>query len=160
MTRVVLVSDNHFNRRVLDYILTKESTADLYLHCGDSEFTMKELLPFASVKGNNDYDGSLPRQRFVEIEGHRILVIHGDPFVSYFNDKGLIAKAQKEHADVVFFGHTHRFSDYTKEGIRFINPGSCNFNRDGSPPSYAIVTFEDEKISVERIDINPSDYMR
>ena len=160
MTKVVLVSDNHFNSRILDYILSQESTADLYLHCGDSELTTKKLTPFASVRGNNDYDTSLPRQRLIDINGLRVLVIHGDHFVSSFNDKGLVDKAKKESADVVFFGHIHRFCDYTEEGIRFINPGSCNFNRDGTLPCYAIVTFEDKTINVKRIDIDPAKYMR
>ena len=56
--------------------------------------------------------------------------------------------------DVVFFGHTHRFTDVREDGIRLINPGSCSHNRDGSPPSFGLLTFEDDgKIDLKRYNI-------
>lgn len=160
MIKIVLVSDNHFNSAVLKYILYKEQDADMYLHCGDSEMTMKELLPFVSVKGNNDYDYEMPRQRFFDVLGHRILMLHGDPYVSSISDRGLIEKAKKEKADVVFYGHTHRYDDHTSEGIRMINPGSCNMNRDMTLPSYAKITIDEGYIDVQRIDIDIDAYMK
>lgn len=158
MRKIVLVSDNHYNHSVLKYILAKENDGDLYVHCGDSEMEMKSLVPFLAVKGNNDYDYNLPPQRFLEVEGKRIMVIHGNPYVSTFTDRGLVDLAKKNNADVVFFGHTHMFANYEREGIRFINPGSCNYNRDGSMPSYARV-FIAEGIEVQRINIDPRDYL-
>ncbi len=158
--KIILASDNHYNTHVLKYILERESDADMYLHCGDSELEMSALMPFVSVLGNNDYDRNYPRVRFLEAEGKRIEMLHGNPYVSSFSDNGLVAKAIQDKADIVFFGHTHVFADYEKEGIRFINPGSCNFNRDGTCPSYAVVTIGKEGVTVQRVDIDPQDYIK
>ena len=158
--KIILVSDNHYNMHVIKHILLKESDADMYLHCGDSEMEMKALLPFVSVLGNNDYDRNYPRVRFLEIEGKRVEILHGNPYVSSFSDQALVEKAIKDKADIVFFGHTHIFSDYEKEGIRFINPGSCNYNRDGSSPSYAVVTIDQDGVEVIRCDIDPQEYWK
>ena len=158
MTKIILVSDNHYNYSVLKYILEKEK-GDLFLHCGDSELDIKLLEPFLSVKGNNDYDFNLPPVRYFDIEGYRVMMLHGNPYVSSFSDEALVNFAINNKADVVLFGHTHRFANYTKRGIRFINPGSCNYNRDGSLPSYARVYIEDE-IICERVNIDPKDYLK
>ena len=44
--------------------------------------------------------------------------------------------------------------DVREDGIRLINPGSCSHNRDGSPPSFGLLTFEDDgKIDLKRYNI-------
>ena len=68
--QIVLCSDNHGDRKSLDIILARHPKADFYLHCGDSEFTQSMLRPFASVRGNNDYDYSFPKERVVNTVNH------------------------------------------------------------------------------------------
>lgn len=153
--KILLASDNHFNKRILNELSLKYNDIDQYLHLGDSEMYSDEIHPFIAVRGNNDFDYSFPAERLLPIEGHRVLMTHGHHYISIFSQNdGLLAKAKECEADVVFFGHTHHFADYENEGIRFINPGSCNHNRDNTPPSYAIVEFADDgSIIVKRYNV-------
>ena len=152
MSKVVLVSDNHGNASVLSRIAAKHYDAEYYLHCGDSGMPAAALKPFASVKGNVDY-ADLPEQKILSIDGWKVLMLHGNRYIQGGDLLALYGYARRQEADVVLFGHTHCFTDTEIEGIRFINPGSCAHNRDGSAASYAIVHFGDE-ITVERQEVS------
>lgn len=153
--KVLLVSDNHFNRRILSELSMKYDDMDYYLHLGDSEMYADEIKPFIAVRGNNDFDRTFPIDRLLVVDNHKILMTHGHRYISLLSQNdGLLTKAKASGADMVFFGHTHHFADYQTEGIRFVNPGSCNHNRDNTPPSYAIVEFGDDgKVLVKRCNI-------
>lgn len=152
MLRICLCSDNHGDNEVIAKILEDNFACDYYIHAGDSMSDEEGMSPFVSVLGNCDQYGSFPKERILEIGGHRILLIHGNgyaEFSSYFSEY-----ARNKGCDTVFFGHTHRFFDKEIDGVRFINPGSCHYNRDGSLPSYAIITIDDNGfIYCKRIDI-------
>ena len=147
--RICLCSDNHGDKESIDRILNENPTCDHYLHLGDSHFSPEMLSPFISVEGNNDWDYDFPNKRILQIGNHNILMIHGDGYT--YAISGLYNKAKHENCDVILFGHTHEFFDEEYKGIRIINPGSCFRNRDMTPPSYAIVTInDDDTIKVER----------
>ena len=55
MKEIVVVSDTHYNNEPLKEIVNRFPSALAYLHLGDSQVSEKELFPFISVKGNNDY---------------------------------------------------------------------------------------------------------
>ncbi len=140
--KIVVCSDNHSNIDALRKIVDDNPNCDYYWHLGDSEaFDEKELYPFFSVLGNNDYL-NLPYCRIIELRKHRILLSHGhrhlrgDLHTFYYY-------AKENDCDVVLYGHTHMFSDYTYNDVRFINPGSCSRNRDGSDPSYIILNIDE-----------------
>lgn len=136
----------------LQKVLSENPACDYYLHCGDSQFSPDEIRPFVSIAGNNDWDYEYPKQLILELGGHRILLIHGNGY-TYLMDN-FVRKARSEHADVVFFGHTHMFTDKAYSGIRFINPGSTFYNRDLTSPCYARVYFYDDgTIRAERVDL-------
>ncbi|MDD5791176.1 MAG: YfcE family phosphodiesterase [Erysipelotrichaceae bacterium] len=156
MVKLCLVSDNHGDRGSLSKILYDNPDCDYYLHCGDSEMLEDEVRPFISVKGNNDYFSSFPKFRLMEIEGHRILIIHGHRIISPANIEGLAAIAKEKGCDVVFFGHIHIFTDAVIDGIRLINPGSTFYNRDYSEPCYAILHINRQNIEVKRINLPKS----
>lgn len=149
-TKIVLVADNHGLILPLKRILLKHPAADYYWHLGDSELELDELRPFMTVRGNNDYDFRFPKEKLLEVEALRILLVHGQHEVSFFSDKLLIAKAQQFAADLTLFGHTHRYADFTVGNCRFLNPGSCAYPRDGLPPSYVLLTLDEKSITAER----------
>lgn len=150
MKKIVLISDNHYNLNVVKKIYFANQDADYYLHCGDSELKPEDLFPFASVRGNNDYGFDFPLQKHLNIEGNDILMLHGHRYVAALYYDMLLRKAKEENAKVVFFGHTHAFCNQIIDGVHLINPGSCNHNRDGSEPTYAIVTIDGNNINVEK----------
>jgi len=152
MLKICLCSDNHGDMDSIKKILSDNPACDYYLHAGDSLVPPEMLAPFASVEGNNDWNYDYPKKRNMEIGGHKILLLHGHGYT--FSMDTFVRKAKQEHADTVFFGHTHIFMDQTYNGIRFINPGSCFYNRDLTNPCYArVYILEDGRIYCERIDL-------
>ncbi len=150
--KVVVVSDNH-GKMCLDSILLQHPDAELFVHCGDSEFPPSHLEGYAAVCGNNDYFDMFPSQLVVNIGNHRALIVHGHRFPSFNLKKALAKKASDHECDIVFYGHTHRFSEDEINGITLINPGSLRYNRDATSPCYAIVNITDEKIEVEKVEL-------
>lgn len=152
MLKICLVSDNHGNVDCIDKVLMDNPACDYYIHCGDVMVHEGRIAPFAAVCGNNDWAFDYPMQKIMELGGHRILVMHGHQYV--YSWKSMVEKAKKEKCDVVFFGHTHSFYDDIHNGIRFINPGSCHYNRDMTSPCYArVFILDDGSIKVNRVDL-------
>ena len=149
MAQIVLAGDNHGDISSIQYILNNHPDADYYLHTGDSCLKTKEIAPFISVKGNNDYfNDDLPSYRLLDIEGHKILLIHGEKYA--YSVQSLLMKAQENKADIVFFGHTHVFFYKEFNGITLINPGSTYYNRNGEAASYALIELNESSITVIR----------
>ncbi len=78
-----------------------------------------------AVKGNMDHGEVarlLPKKRVVDIEGHKIGLIHG-----WGPPSGITRKVEREFGDVdcVVFGHTHEALIKWHGGKLFFNPGSA-----------------------------------
>ena len=139
--KIVVCADNHSSKKALESILNKHQDADYYFHLGDSELTVDLLKPFASVKGNNDFDPNLPIDRVVDTKHHSFYLTHSH---TYSSNLELMVKAAKQNdCDVCLFGHSHEFYDQTINGVRLINPGSCRMNRGGYKPSYLVLDVDD-----------------
>lgn len=146
--KVALASDNHGNINAIRKIIIDNPQCDYYWHLGDSCFEDTSVLrPFISIRGNNDYDASLPLQRIIEVESHRFLLIHGHRHILWDLSE-LYYHAKELRCDIVLYGHTHVFDDRMIEGIRFINPGSCSHNRNGEDPTYALLDIRNSEIKV------------
>lgn len=151
--KLVVVADNHGRIEPIERVLREHRDADHYIHCGDYEIPEEYLKNFAVVFGNNDYNSTYPQSLVFDVANHRVLVMHGHHYVYIGNYNRLVEKAKAEKCDVVFFGHTHIFTDITIDGIRLINPGSLAYNRDGTRPSYALVEIDENDITVKRINL-------
>ena len=155
--KIVLCSDNHSNFSPIRYILDKYPKCDYYWHLGDSEaYDLKELEPFISVLGNNDFYVELPKYRIINVANHNFLLIHGTNNLLY-DLTNLASYAKEKGCDTVLYGHTHVPKDCMIDGIRLINPGSCFYNRDGSKPSFAILNIDKNgniKCDFKTIDID------
>ena len=153
MIKIIAASDNHGNLSSIEEILNQNSNGDFYLHMGDCCCDPKEISPFISVKGNNDYLSDLPEYRIIDIDNNnRVYMVHGHQYV--FNISKLVDEAKKNNCNIVLCGHTHLFTDYIKEGVRIINPGSCYYNRDRSNPCYALITIDSKGINVVKKEIS------
>lgn len=60
MEEIVLVSDNHGQRKPLEYLKENYPVTDYFIHCGDSEMHPNQLSGFTSVQGNNDFFHAYP----------------------------------------------------------------------------------------------------
>ena len=148
---IIIVSDNHGMSMPLYDLLSQYPDADYFFHLGDSEMPYGANSLFACVRGNNDWDPEYPDELFLTIGKFRFFLTHGHLYGCSYSLDPMKTIAKRKECDIVCFGHTHVYMDYTEDGVRFLNPGSIRANRDGSEPSYMHVVINGDQISVERI---------
>lgn len=143
--KILVVSDTHRYQGEFYDLLTKIEDIDYVIHCGDTEGYEDEMesvcsVPFVAVAGNNDFCSFLPRERVLELCGHRIFVVHGHTYSVSSGLGRLIDEAKDRECDVVLFGHTHRPTFCTDGELQVMNPGSISLPRQASRrPSYGIL---------------------
>ncbi len=152
--KIVVVSDNHGRKQVLEQIRELHKDADYFIHCGDSEMMEFELAGYAHVKGNSDYIQTLPDSLILTVGSHRIFVVHGHRHIIFGQFNALVSTAHTKACDIVCYGHTHIYRDDEIDGIRLLNPGSLRYNRDATPPSYMILEIAGNKITTNRMNLS------
>ena len=159
--KIVVVSDSHGNYRNFISVLRKHKDADCIIHAGDGESDVGELEMYENalfkklifVGGNCDIHGIHERTRIAELGGIRIFIAHGDAY-DVKTDKTVIArKAAAENCQAAVFGHSHIRYCAVVDGVFLLNPGSCDMQADNTPPSYAVMTVEDGRISAEIFEL-------
>lgn len=147
MKTLCVLSDTHGYLDAIHRISNVIFESDYVLHLGDGVGDMRsftEMLgdKFYAVKGNCD---CLPyrKEELLEIEGHRILMTHGDLYGVKYSMTALSLRAKELNADVVLFGHTHTAEIFEEGGITFINPGSLSGTM---KESFAYVVITKEKV--------------
>ena len=149
MKKIVVMSDNHGQDKIIDKIRHLESDGDYYVHCGDSEALENDLKGWICVRGNNDWMAILEDEIVFEVEGISFLVTHGHRY-GYFNREELMVDDLLRHGcDVLLSGHTHVPQCEEIDGFYLINPGSTTLPRRGSAKSYCVIYVDQEKINVE-----------
>lgn len=152
--RIVLVSDNHGDRKSLQFLKETYADYDYFIHLGDSDLPLSEMEGFLCVAGNHDiqYQGQVPDYRVLELNGHRIYICHGHmDFFSYYHYGPMVMHAKAHNCDTVFFGHVHTYHDTELDGVRLLNPGSVFHNRDGTSPTYMLITVKEKGLVVQGV---------
>jgi putative phosphoesterase len=107
-------------------------------------------LPWRSVRGNGDYDFSIPDNMIMEVPPSRkIFLSHGNHFRVREGVKIMAAAARSAGAEAALFGHTHIPYCATVEGVFLLNPGSIGRPRSDSGYSFAILECSDSALSQE-----------
>lgn len=149
--QLIVASDTHGRNDVLRKLEEAYPTADVFIHCGDLEDDATNYRRWVFVRGNNDWDYTMPSQRILNIAGVRIYVCHSHRFGYHNREEQLIRAAKENGCSVAIFGHTHVPMTKEEKGVWLINPGSMTWPRDGKSPAYAVVTIEDGKVSAKII---------
>ncbi len=142
--RIIVMSDSHSGYTHLHGIVKDNLDADLFLHLGDGEEEFDRvtaLYPdkrFVGVKGNNDWHSSKPATVFLDCEGVRVMLTHGDMFSVKWGLERLIKEGVRQDARVVLYGHTHVARCDYLDGRYFINPGSVIDGR-MTKPGYLVL---------------------
>ena len=142
--RIAVISDTHnlLRPEVAEVI----KTCEVVLHGGDiSGPQTLEMIRGAScqvggagnfyvVRGNNDRDwaADIPYTLEVTLFGRRFFMTH--------KKKDIPANVD---ADVVIYGHSHRYAQEYKDGTLFLNPGSCGPRRFNQAITMAVLTIPD-----------------
>jgi len=148
---IICASDSHGHLDKLKKIYQIHPNADLYIDVGDSEKTENEILPFQSVKGNNDYFITNKFRKIEIDENIKIYITHGDKIL--LNRDSLLQVAKNNDCNFIIHGHTHipHYSFY--KGVHILCPGALTYSRSTSGPTYAIIKIENGKIEVEIIKV-------
>lgn len=156
MKKLLIMSDNHGDRQPLDLARKYyQNQTDYMIHCGDCCLPMDCLKSFLAVPGNMDHASIYPSTTILlPVEGHQVMIEHGHQLLSSSRpDYSILAKdAIRHHCDIVIFGHTHRYLDTVIDGIRLLNPGTCNASRtkDSEIATYMLVTIDKDMIQAEK----------
>ncbi|HSG48456.1 MAG TPA: metallophosphoesterase family protein [Longimicrobiales bacterium] len=148
---VGLVSDTHGLLR--PEVIPALHGCRLILHAGDvggPEIleALEAVAPVRAVRGNTDhgpFGASLPMTDVVQVAGHVLYMLHIpqdldlDPGAAGFS--------------AVISGHTHRPLVEERDGVLFVNPGSCGPRRFDLPVTVARLTVEEHGLSVRLIPL-------
>lgn len=144
--KLAILSDTHGLLRpaVLEHL----QTADAILHGGDinkQEIVdqLRQYAPVYVVRGNND------KAWAEDIPHHLTVTLGGVTFAMVHNRKEL--PADLTGVDVVVFGHSHKYVQEEKDGVLWLNPGSCGPRRFHQEITMMMAEVEDGSIRVEKI---------
>ncbi len=148
---VGVISDTHglLRPEALDVL----RGSDMIIHAGDVGkpeviARLGEVAPLHVVCGNVDQESwaaALPMTELVEVGDHRIFVLHDiaqldvDPAAAGFA--------------AVVFGHSHRPSIETRNGVLFLNPGSAGPRRFKLPITVARVKTSGQHVRADIVDL-------
>ncbi len=130
-----IISDTHdlLRQEVIDGL----KGMDMIIHAGDIANQsvvdqLKALSPSLTiVRGNADKDWAahLPETATLEILGNKFFVIH---------NKGKISSDVGD-ADIIIYGHSHKYSLVENDGQIWFNPGCCGKRKPDQEVSFAIL---------------------
>ncbi|MBA4537484.1 metallophosphoesterase [Bacillus aquiflavi] len=148
---ILIVSDSHGLTEELKVIKNKHmDEIDHMIHCGDSELSIAHnaIEDFIIVKGNCDIEKRFPEEVIQEIDGYRLLVVHGHQYGVKHTLMNLHYRAAELDADIVCFGHSHILGVEIIAGKLFINPGSICLPRKRIEKTYVILRLENNYANI------------
>lgn len=136
--KIGVISDTHGLLR--PEVAPALAGVDMILHCGDvGEFSILEELckiaPVTAIRGNIDREGrcaKLPETEVALAEGRYIYMLHDLKTLHLDPAAGRFA--------AVLSGHTHVPNFHTRNGVLYLNPGSCGPRRFHLPVTVALLT--------------------
>ena len=146
--RLAILSDTHglLRPQVLEHL----KTADVILHGGDINQPsivdqLAQYAPLYVVRGNNDKEWAeqLPHDLTVTLGGVTFFLVHNKKEVP----------ADLSGVDVVVFGHSHKYVQEEKDGLLWLNPGSCGPRRFHQEITMMMAEAENGTLQVEKITI-------
>ena len=145
--KIGVISDTHnvLREEVVDYL----ADCDAIIHAGDvckeeMIIQLNEIAKTFVVRGNNDKFEGLADHLELELSGINIYVVH---------DKKDIPKPL-DNFNLVIYGHSHKYEEEIKDGITYLNPGSCGRRRFSLPLTMAILIIEDNQFMINKLDIS------
>jgi putative phosphoesterase len=147
-----LISDTHGLLR--DNALRAMQNNGLIIHAGDVGDrkvleALENLAPVIAVRGNVDTEAwaiKLPPTAVVKAGAVRIYVLH--------DVKKLNLNSIPSGVSIIVSGHSHKPGQATRDGIRYINPGSAGPRRFNLPITVARLDLDRKPWEAEFIDVS------
>ena len=146
--KLAILSDTHGLLR--PQVVEQLKRADVILHGGDINTQsivdeLRQYAPLYIVRGNNDKEWA------AEIPHHLTVTLGGVTFAMVHNKKEL--PATLDGVGVVVFGHSHKYVQEEKDGILWLNPGSCGPRRFHQEITMMMAELSGGNLQVEKISI-------
>ena len=145
--KIAILSDTHglLRPEVVEYL----KTADVILHGGDINKQsivdeLRQYAPLYIVRGNNDKEWAqdIPHDLTLTLDGMTFVMVHNKKEVPDLTG-----------ADVVVFGHSHKYLQEEKDGVLWLNPGSCGPRRFHQEITMMMAELTGGSLRVEKITI-------
>ena len=146
--KLAILSDTHglLRPQVTEYL----KGVDGILHAGDINrpeivAKLKAYAPLWVVRGNNDKEWAeaIPRELTFSLEGVTFYMIHNKKEIGEL----------PQGVNVVVFGHSHKYAREEKDGVLWLNPGSCGPRRFHQEITLMLAEVEAGHISIEKITV-------
>ena len=146
--KLAILSDTHglLRPEVAEHL----KTADAILHGGDVNKPgivdqLERYAPLYVVRGNNDKEWAeqIPHDLTVTLGGVTFYLVHNKKEVP----------ADLTGIDAVVFGHSHKYLLEERDGVLWLNPGSCGPRRFHQEITMMMAEAEDGTLRVEKIVI-------
>ena len=146
--KIAILSDTHglLRPEVMEYL----KSVDAIIHAGDINTqavidNIAQFAPLYIVRGNNDKDWAeaVPHHLTISLDGLTFYIVHNK------NDVPL----ELAGIDVVVFGHSHKYSHSERDGVLWLNPGSCGPRRFNQKITMMIMSTNGGCPSVEKVMI-------
>ena len=146
--KLAILSDTHglLRPEVAEHL----KTADAILHGGDVNKPgivdqLERYAPLYVVRGNNDKEWAeqIPHDLTITLGGVTFYLVHNKKEVP----------ADLTGVDAVVFGHSHKYLLEEKDGVLWLNPGSCGPRRFHQEITMMMAEAEDGTLQVEKITI-------
>ena len=155
--RIGLISDTHGLLR--PEVFARFEGVDRILHAGDvgdAEILveLEAIAPVTAVWGNTDgFDlvDRLPEVATLELDGSRVVVIHGQQFGA--PTPKMVAPSFPDAAMVVF-GHSHVPVIERVGTVLAVNPGSAGPRRFRLPTTVALATIEEGRVEARLVSLD------
>ena len=148
--KVGIISDTHGLLRPA--VREELQSCDYILHGGDVNKpeildTLRTIAPLYVVRGNTDKEWAeeLPKHLTVTLGGVTFFMVHNKKDVP--RDLG--------DAQVVVFGHSHKYFEQQQEGRLWLNPGSCGRRRFDQEITMATLTIDGTDYQVQKLVFQP-----
>ena len=146
--KLAILSDTHglLRPEVAEHL----KTADAILHGGDVNKPgivdqLEQYAPLYIVRGNNDKEWAeqLPHDLTITLGGVTFYMVHNKKEVP----------ADLTGIDAVVFGHSHKYLLEERDGVLWLNPGSCGPRRFHQEITMMMAEVENGTLQVEKITI-------
>lgn len=146
--KLAILSDTHGLLR--PEVAERLKTADAILHGGDVNKPgivdqLERYAPLYVVRGNNDKEWAeqIPHDLTITLGGVTFYMVHNKKEVP----------ADLTGIDAVVFGHSHKYLLEERDGVLWLNPGSCGPRRFHQEITMMMAEAEDGTLRVEKIVI-------
>lgn len=159
-----MLSDTHGRLSPVQELRGQIGPVDFLLHAGDFFADARRCADIfglqpdrvAAVVGNCDYPASEPLERVLDLDGTRLLLVHGHRHDAKLGPLRVFYRAQELGCRVAVFGHSHVPVLEEHDGVLLLNPGSPALPRvPGQPGSCAVLELGGGEVRARHVWLTP-----